>query len=318
MVRRLLIDCDPGIDDAVAIYAALASDSVTVEGITTVYGNVPVRQATRNVARLLDVLAQPPSVPIGEGAEQPLTVSRLPRRRLHGRDGLGDLEIPVVPVPNPLVESGSLMTGLLKAHALDEIVALGPLTNLAHLFASAPTFLGRLQRMSVMSGVLVNAGNPTATEFNLASDPAAARCVLDSNVPLRWIPLNVAASVVIPQGAIDRFRAAHPHSRVASTIAELLSFTARTRGREGLPAASAAQAGAVVPDAVALALAVDPSLGVWRFRRLVLATRTRLGRLGIESGVPNAQLCEAVDGQRTMAALWNMWSRVVERDALTS
>jgi purine nucleosidase len=197
---------------------------------------------------------------------------------------------------------------LLKAHALHEIVALGPLTNLAHVFASAPTLLRRLQRMSVMAGVIVNGGNVTATEFNLASDPAAARCVLGSHVPLRWIPLNVAASVVIPQDAIDRFREAHPRSRVASTMSELLSFTARTRDRGG----------AVVPDAVALALAVDPALGVWRSRRLMLESRTRLGRLCIEPGVPNAQLCEAVNGQRVMATLWDLWSRLAEGDALAS
>lgn len=308
MGRRLLIDCDPGIDDALAIVAALASETVVLAGITTVYGNVPVRQATRNVARVLSLLSQAPGLPVGEGAEQPLTGSRLPRRRLHGRDGLGDLEIPVVPAPSPRVESTPLITGLLNAHALDEIVALGPLTNLAHLFASAPTLLRRLRRMSIMGGVVGGAGHSTATEFNLASDPSAARCVLDSRVPLRWIPLNAAASVVLPQRAIDEFRAAHRHSRVASTIAELLSFTVRMRDRGG----------AVVPDAVALALALDPGLGRWRLCRLGLEARSRLGRLSIEPGVPNAQLCDAVDGPRVAAMLWSLWSQMVERDAAHS
>ena len=308
MVRRLLIDCDPGIDDAVAIYAALASDAVAVAGITTVYGNVPVRQATRNAARVLKVLTGAPFLPIGEGAEQPLTASRLPRRRFHGRDGLGDLDIPLAPVPSPRRESTELMTDLLKRSALHEIVALGPLTNLAHSFASAPTLLRRLRRISVMGGVVAAPGDPRATEFNLASDPAAARCVLNSRVSLRWVPLNVAASVVMPQAAIDRFRAAHPRSRVASMIAELLSFTARTRERGG----------AVVPDAVAMALALDPTLGVWRARRLVLEARTRLGRMRCEPGLPNAQLCEAVDGARVTALLWELWSLLATRDAAYS
>ena len=308
-VRRLLIDCDPGIDDALALYAALASDAVTIHGITTVYGNVAVRQATRNVARLLEVLGHPPSLPIGEGAEQPLTASRLPRRSIHGRDGLGDLHsLPVVPVPASLPESTPLMTDLLKRHLVQEIVALGPLTNLAHVFASAPALLRGLQRIHVMGGVVAKTSGPGTSEFNLASDPAAARCVLNSRVPLRWIPLSVAASVVIPPAAIDRFRAAHPHSRVASTIAELLSCTVRTRDRGG----------AVAPDAVALALAVDPTLGVWRSRRLELEPRTRLGRLTLELGVPNAQLCEAVDERGVMAMLWNLWSVLATRDAAHS
>ena len=184
--------------------------------------------------------------------------------------------------------------------------------------------------MSIMGGVVVGAGHSTATEFNLASDLSAARCVLDSRVPLRWIPLNAAASVVMPQGAIDEFRAAYPRSRVASTIAKLLSFTARMRDRGGLPAAThlsavpspaqagAAQAGAVVPDAVALALALDPGLGRWRLCRLGLKDRSRLGRLSIEPGIPNAQLCEAVDGPRVSAMLWSLWSQMVERDAAHS
>jgi inosine-uridine nucleoside N-ribohydrolase len=308
-VRRLLIDCDPGIDDALAIYAALASDALAVQGITTVYGNVPVRQATRNVARVLARLERPPKLLIGEGAEQPLTASRLPRRGLHGRDGLGDVHsIPVVPVPTPLPESTPLMRDLLARNVLQEIVALGPLTNLAHVFASAPTLLRRLGRISVMGGVVMGIGDPSASEFNVASDPAAARCVLNSRVPLRWVPLNVAASIVIPQEAIEQFRAGHPRSRVASTIAELLSCTARTRDRGG----------AVVPDAVALALALDPGLGVWRARRLVLEARTRLGRMRLESGLPNAQLCEAVDGARVMALLWKLWSSLATRDAAHS
>ena len=92
------------------------------------------------------------------------------------------------------------------------------------------------------------------------------------------------------------------------TIAALLSCTARTRDRGG----------AVVPDAVALALAVDPTLGVWRVRRLVLERRTRLGRLGVEAGVPNAQLCEAVDAHRVLAMLWSLWSRLAEGHVLNS
>lgn len=304
---RLLIDCDPGIDDALALYALLGHPSLTLQGITTVFGNVSVRQATRNIARLWQLAGGQPLPRVGEGAEQPLVGSRLPRRAIHGRDGLGDLDISLAPLPQPLFESTPLITELLRAHALDGMIALGPLTNMAHAFASAPRLLARVPSIVVMGGVVVE-GNESATEFNLASDPAAARCLLGSNACLRWVPLNTAASVVFGMDAIEAFRAAHGASRLAATMAKLLVYSAHAR--PGTP-------GAVLPDAVAVALALEPSLGEWRQRRLALADRMRSGRLSVEAGVPNAQVCERVDAQGVMKLLWGLWTRCVEPNDAT-
>ena len=301
---RLLIDCDPGIDDALALYALLGRPVVAIQGITTVFGNVTVGQATRNVARLWQLAGARPLPRVGEGAEQPLAGSRLPRRAIHGRDGLGDLEIPLAPLPQPLFESTALITECLRTHALDGIVALGPLTNVAHAFASAPRLLSRVSSIVVMGGVVAENKQPAATEFNLASDPAAARCLLGSKAVLRWVPLHSAASVVFQEEAIEGFRAAHKTNRLAVTMAKFLSYSAHARPGAG---------GAVLPDTVAIALALEPSLGEWRQRRLVLEDRTRSGRLRIEAGVPNAQVCERVDAQGVMKLLWELWTRCVEQ-----
>lgn len=297
----MVLDCDPGIDDALALYAALASRDITLQGVTTVFGNVPVKQATRNIGRLLRLVPHAPSVAIGEGSDQPLTGSRLPRRFLHGRDGLGDLGIPVVAALSSGLKSTPLILDRLRTRALDEIVALGPLTNVAHAYAAAPRLLRQLRGMTVMAGVMVDRAEARATEFNLASDPAAARCLLGSQVPLRWVPMNVAGAVRFPHDAIDRFGAAHARSQLARTIAQLMAYAAKARG----------VAAAVLPDAVALMLALDPALGRWRQVRLALTGTARSGRLRIEAGVPNAQLCEGLDESRVAERLWTLWERLV-------
>ena len=306
MTPRVLLDCDPGIDDALALYALLASDRVRIQGITTVFGNVTVRQATRNVGRLLQLASHVPSPRLAEGSGQPLVGSRLPKRLVHGHDGLGDLRIPLVPIAQPLAKSTPLITGFLQEGSLETIVALGPLTNIAHVFATAPRRLQRVCSIVVMGGVVAD-GQATAgagaTEFNLASDPSAARCLLGGNLPLRWVPLNVAASVLFDQETAARFRSAHAGSVLAATISSLITFMVERRG-EGTRA--------VFPDAVAAALALEPSLGQWQHQRLALAGRTRTGRLAVEAGLPNALVCRGVDAPRVQAWLWKSWTRLVE------
>ncbi len=304
MGQRVLIDCDPGIDDALALYAALASETIELAAITTVFGNGPVSQATRNVARLLRLVPHRPTLRLAEGSDEPLTGSRLPRRAVHGHDGLGDVGIPVVPAARSLPGSTTLIAELLKANAVDAMVALGPLTNLAHAFAASPTLVRRLRSITVMGGVIVDTANATATEFNLASDPAAARCLLQGRLPLRWVPLHVAASVAVDRDAVEHFQAAHGRSHVGRTIAHLLTAVMRLRG---------SSQGAVIPDAVAFILALDPSAGTWRQRRLTLEGRSRSGRLQCELGVPNVQVCEAVNGRRVLESLWNLWGQLASR-----
>ena len=139
----------------------------------------------------------------------------------------------------------------------------------------------------------------------MASDPSAARCLLGSQAALRWVPLNVAVGVQCCAEEIERFRLAHRSSVLARTIAAWLSHLERS-GRHG--------AGAAVPDAVAVVLAIDPSLGQWRLRRVVVETRRRSGCLAFEPGVPNAQVCEGLDAEGVRRILWESWTKLVEEN----
>lgn len=299
-MRRVLVDCDPGIDDALALYAAFGSEGTAVKGITTVFGNVMVGQATRNLARILRAVPHQ-KVSFGEGAEQPLIGSRLPRRMIHGQDGLGDC-LPMASAPRSAAGASRLIANLIQKNVLNSIVALGPLTNIARAFAVSAKAMRRLASIVVMAGFLPEAS--IASEFNLASDPSAGRCLLGGSLPLRWVTLNVAQSVFILKSEVEQFFKAQAAAPAVEAIAKLLFSGIRLRG-DGHQAA--------FPDAVAMALALEPSLGRWRSCRLGLEGRLRTGRLVREPGIPNAQLCVAVDATKVRQFLWASWNRLVEQ-----
>jgi len=284
---RLLIDCDPGIDDALALYAALGSRGVRVRGVTTVFGNVSVRQATRNVVRALQFVPHIPAVPMAQGAAAPWSGRRRARRQSgHGRDGLGDLGIPSAVLTRAVGDGTRLIVEQITRGSIDELIALGPLTNVAQALRQATP---RVRRAST---VVVSAGG----EFNLASDPAAARWLLRSGARVRWIPVQMTASVVMPKREVRAFRRTYRSSRLGRVMARWLAYRA------------------TIPDAIAMALSIAPSMGRWRARRLVVASdrRGQRGRLRREPGASNALVCEHVDAARVRAWLWRAWARTIE------
>lgn len=264
MTRHLLIDSDPGIDDALAILLALRSPDSRVEAITTVAGNVAADRATANARRILAVAAPDPPPLLAEGAPAPLKRALVTAGHVHGQDGLGNLERFVEPdgrprYPEP-VHAIEMRSGPeLILDAADRwrgdltIVALGPLTNLALALQQDPRRLGRTGRIVVMGGAIAVPGNITAAaEFNFYVDPEAAAAVLDAGLPVELIPLDVTRRVVLAQAALtDRLRRCS--DRVARFI---LDFTlhgfAFGDEREG--------GGIVLHDPLAMAVALDPSL----------------------------------------------------------
>ena len=298
-MRRVLVDCDPGIDDALALYAAFGSREVEIKAVTTVFGNVTVHQATRNLARILGVFPHE-TVLLAEGAEEPLIGSRLPKRLVHGHDGLGDC-LPMASVPKLPERAQRLITGLIQKNSLDSIVALGPLTNIAQAFAASAKFLQRFSSIVVMSGFLPEVS--ISSEFNLASDSSAGRCLLGGRLPLRWITFNVARSVFFSKAETEDFFKAHSKTAAGEAIAKLLFSGIRLKA-DGQQAS--------FPDAVAMALAVMPSLGRWRSCRIALQGHLRNGRLAVEPGIPNVQLCEALEAAKVKQFLWSSWSRLAK------
>lgn len=184
----LILDCDPGIDDALALFLALAHpERFELLAITCVNGNRPVDITTDNARALAD-LAGRPEVPVYRGADRPLDGAPARNNRVHGDDGLGGVVLPRRAVPDMPTAVDALVKELEERPAGSvDLVAVGPLTNLALAEARRPGLLARARRVLVMGGAVTRRGNVTpAAEFNIWADPQAAQQVLQA-VPGLWL-----------------------------------------------------------------------------------------------------------------------------------
>jgi inosine-uridine nucleoside N-ribohydrolase len=269
--RPLVIDTDPGIDDAMAILLALASPEVDLRLVTTVHGNVEVAQTTENALRVLH-LAGRADVPVAAGARASL-VHPQPERagHVHGTAGLGGVTLPPSPAavdPRPAVVA---LAELLAASPRPVTVAsIGPMTNIALLLAVYPEAAARIDRLVVMGGSATRGGNVTAAaEFNVWSDPEAAQAVFRSPVPTVMVGLDVTLPTVLSAAGIARFAAAGPIGATAAAIlAQYVEYSRTAYGTDGV----------VVHDALALTEAIVPgTLGTVR-RDVVVDTSLGAGR----------------------------------------
>ncbi|WP_323038477.1 nucleoside hydrolase [Gemmobacter sp.] len=196
MTTRVLIDTDPGIDDAVAILYALASPTIEVLGITTVAGNIGIERTTRNVGRILALMGRE-DIPVHAGAAAPLARKGFDVADIHGSDGLGGVDFPMPAVP-PRDDAVAFLAETLLREPASEVVlmVLGPMTNIARLFQQHPVAARRVSRIIAMGGALRDKGNiGPRSEFNLAADPEAADIVLGSGLPIVLIPLDATRQV---------------------------------------------------------------------------------------------------------------------------
>jgi len=264
MSQHLLIDTDPGIDDALALMLALSSPEARIEAVTTVAGNVSVDLATVNARRILAVAAPSPMPPVARGAEAPLKRGLVTAAHVHGQDGLGNLERfvepdgrPRYPVPPDVLETRSAAEVILETAdrwgSELTIVALGPLTNLAAAVALDARRLARVGRVVVMGGAIAVPGNVTpAAEFNFYVDPEAAAMVLEAGLPVELIPLDVTRRVVLAQATLTERLRRCPTRAARFVLDFTLHGFAFGDDREG--------GGIVLHDPLAVAVALDPSL----------------------------------------------------------
>ncbi len=208
-MQRILIDTDPGVDDAIAILLALLSPELHIEAITTVCGNVPVTQGTENLLRILAVLDLEEFPCIAQGEARPLVKNLVTAAHVHGEDGLGNISqlrntdgSPLYPLANTSISSTSGVDLILETVTRypDELtlVALGPLTNIATAIRKDASKMQRLQTIILMGGAFEEYGNVTTTaEFNIFVDPHAAQEVFQSNVPIDIAPLDATHQVVL-------------------------------------------------------------------------------------------------------------------------
>lgn len=244
--QKVLIDCDPGHDDAVAIlYAAHHLDVVA---LTTVHGNNSLDNVTRNALALLELAGL--DIPLAMGASDPLAQPRMAAAAVHGKAGLDGADLPE-PRRQPIAAHAVDVIIDAASRHRDELIlaAIGPQTNVALALRREPRLKEWLREITVMGGS-TGAGNVTpAAEFNIRCDPEAAWAVFNSGIPVRMVGLNVTRRTAIDPGDIARMRSSG--RQVAGTIADLLSFyLERQRERRGVAAAPMHDACAIVPYVV--------------------------------------------------------------------
>ena len=211
---KIIIDTDPGVDDAIAILMALAAPEIEVVGLTTVGGNVPLARTTRNALALLQAAGRS-DIPVAKGASQPLRGRFTYAPQFHGPGGLSH-RLPE-PAVGPIGEGAVdlLSDRLTREPGETVLVALGPLTNIALLLRDRPAALEQARNIVVMGGAVNTPGNVTPrAEFNFYSDPAAAEYVLSSGLPITVVDLAACRQVGISREQALGLRSEHPIGRL--------------------------------------------------------------------------------------------------------
>lgn len=293
----VVLDGDPGLDDAVAWWLALASPELAVRAITTAHGNVGLDKTTRNAGVVL-ALAERQGVPVYAGADRPLVRPGLTAASVHGESGLPAADLPEPAAPPQAEHAADALIRLARAEDGGlTIIATGPLTNVALALRLAPDLAGHLREIVWMGGSTAQGNRTPAAEFNALADPHALSVVLGAGVPLRMVGLNVTLQCLATPPRVAALRGLG--NRVGRASAELLSFYAGVyRERYGLD-------GGALHDPLAVAAALRPDLLDWRPMNVVVELQegANLGRTvcdlyGVTGGPQNVRVAVGVrDGE---------------------
>jgi purine nucleosidase len=271
MKKEVIIDCDPGIDDAVALLLALGSDEFEIVAITSAGGNVPPEVSFENICRILEHLQQKRWSPIGQGLP---AAAQIPgAQEIHGADGLGNSHLPLTRPLKPLNAAELILKTISESPGQISIVATAPLTNIAEaLRLTAGSLAGKasvaeeIQELVIMGGAIEVPGNVSPrAEFNIFMNPDAAREVFRSGAKITLLPLDVTQKVIFTPEHLERIR--QSESPAATLLSCIIPHSFKTHAQfEGIR-------GCYLHDALAVAAVVQPSL--FKSRRLFVDVETK-------------------------------------------
>lgn len=297
MPRDFIIDTDTASDDAVALLMALRHPDVRVAAITTVAGNVELEQATRNALYAVELSGS--DVPVFRGADRPLCRPLEVATFFHGRDGLGDRGYAPPKLESTEGDAVDVLVETIRRNPGITLVTLGPLTNVARTVEAAPDAVANVGRCIVMGGAACTIGNVTpAAEYNVWVDPEAARIVFRSGLPIEmvgWELCRGASTLSIDEMAMVRGFGT-PRAEFAIDCNAKALEAARLQSNEpGLP----------LPDPVAMAIAIDPTICTRRSRHFVdVETEGRLTR-----GMTVVDALDVADDERNEQT----WAQLLSR-----
>ncbi len=254
MAQKIIIDTDPGQDDAVAILLALASPELQVLGIVAVAGNVPLALTEVNARKVVELSGRT-DVPVFAGRDRPLSRDLVTAEHVHGKTGLDGIELPAPTLPLQAQDGVDFIVETLRTHDAGTVtlVPIGPLTNIAEAFRRAPDIIGRVQQIVLMGGAYFEVGNITpAAEFNIYVDPEAAAEVFAAGVPLVVMPLDVTHKALTDRAWVEAMRALP--GRCGPAVAGWTDFFER------FDTAKYGSLGAPLHDPCTIAWLLDPDL----------------------------------------------------------
>jgi purine nucleosidase len=269
--RKIIIDTDPGQDDALAILLALASpDDLDLLGIVAVAGNATLPQTQRNI-RVICEVANRRDVKCFAGCDKPMSRPLLTAEHVHGATGLDGIDLPEPTMPLQPQHGVDFIIDMLRSHEADTVTLcpLGPLTNIATAMARAPDIIPCIQEIVLMGGAYFEVGNITpAAEFNIYVDPEAADIVFRSGVKLTVVPLDVTHKVLTTKTRIDAFRAFRTHlgDVVVAWLDFFERFDVQKYGSDGGP----------LHDPCVIAWLLEPHLFSGRFINVEIETQSPL------------------------------------------
>ena len=303
--RQLIIDCDPGQDDAVMLLLALACpDELDILGITTVAGNVPLELTQRN-ARIMCELAGRTDVPVFAGCDKPMRHELITAENVHGKTGIDGVEVydPSLPLQDSHAVDFIIDTLLDAEDDSVTVVPTGPLTNIGQAISRQAGILPKIREIVMMGGAIREGGNTTpSAEFNILEDPDAAHIVMHCGRPLTIVPLDVTHQALVSQKRIEQLR--QLNTGLGAAIVGMMEFFNRfdteKYGSEGAP----------LHDPCTIAYLLKPELFTGKMCNVEVETESplTLGHTAVDfwsvtNRTPNANWLYRVDAEGFFALL---------------
>jgi purine nucleosidase len=272
-VKKIIIDTDPGQDDAIAILLALASpQDIEVLGITAVAGNVPLDLTQKN-ARIVCELAKRTDIPVFAGCDRPLAHRLVTAEHVHGKTGLDGPDLPDPTMPLQDMHAVDFIIDTVRQHPSGSVTLcpLGPLTNIASAINKAPDIIEKIDQIVLMGGAYFEVGNITpAAEFNIYVDPEAAEIVMKSGLKITMLSLDVTHKALVTRARNDAFRALNTPAGLA--VAQMTDFFERfDKEKYG-------SSGAPLHDPTVIAYLIAPELFSGRNINVEIETKSPLTR----------------------------------------
>jgi inosine-uridine nucleoside N-ribohydrolase len=292
----IIIDCDPGHDDAIALLLAIASPEVELIGVTTVAGNTTIDKTTNNALRILE-LAGRSDIPVYRGADRPFIRAQDVATHVHGESGLDGPDLPQPTTREQDLHAVDYLAQEIRAReGKVTLIPTGPLTNIGLLYALHPDV--RPERTVIMGGSIGEGNRTPAAEFNIWADPEAAQRVFLEGLDTTMVGLDVTHRALITDAHTERMRGA---GRVGKVVAQLMDFYARFH-KSRYPDLE----GSPMHDPVCVAHVIDPTLltVLDAFIEIDCSSGPSWGRTNVDwrhrehSGAPNAKVGVDIDGER--------------------